>query len=221
MSTRAVTQALGLSLGILILISFVILTQLSHAQSGPTVISGKFYRFDVVATPTPGGLTDVSQSPSINDNGVVAFTGVTAAGNGIYLSDVSGAALRNITSSLTATNRFFTSTPQINNSNRVVAHERLVDAQIRHLLRRWDGSVMNPQPSVIIAGANFVGFNDFDVIYPFAGINNNNQAAFNAQKIQGPNVTEELVTARDRLSAAFPCQTRLRPCGLSLQTTVE
>jgi len=53
---------------------------------------------------------------------------------------------------------------------------------------------MNPQPSFIIAGANFVGFNDFDVIYPFAGINNNNQAAFNAQKKTGTTVTEELVT---------------------------
>lgn len=188
-------RALSLSLGTLIVISFVIVTHLSHAQSGPTVISGKTYRFDIVAEAGQGSLTDVSQSPSLNDKGVVAFTGVTAAGNGIYLSDVSGATLRNITSAFTSPSRVFTPSSQINNTNQVVAHDRLTDASgLHHLLRRWDGSPMNPQPSFIIAGANFVGFNDFDVIYPFAGINNNNQAAFNAQKKTGPTTTEELVT---------------------------
>jgi hypothetical protein len=102
-------------------------------------------------------LTDVQQSPSINDSGVVAFTGVTASGNNIYVSDTSGAALRNLTSNFTAPNRVFTPSPQINNTNQVIGHERFNDAQgLHHLLRRWDGSATNPQAPVIIAGSNLV-----------------------------------------------------------------
>jgi hypothetical protein len=195
MSTHSLLRVLGLSLAILIVISRFVVPNLSQAQGGPTVSSGKYYRFDVVAAAGQGGLTDVQQSPSINDSGVVAFTGVTASGNGIYVSDVSGATPRNLTSNFTAPNRVFTPSPQINNSNQVVAHERLTDAQgLHHLLRRWDGSPTNPQTATIIAGANFIGFNDFNFIYPFAGINNNNEAAFNAQKVVGPQANEELVT---------------------------
>ena len=195
MLTHSLLRVLGLSLAILIVISRFVIPHLSQAQGGPTVISGKYYRFDVVAAAGQGGFTDVQQSPSINDNGVVAFAGVTTSGNGIYVSDMSGATPRNLTSNFTAPNRVFTPSPQINNSNQVVAHERLTDAQgLHHLLRRWDGSLTNPQTPVIIAGANFLGFNDFNFIYPFAGINNNNDAAFNAQEVVGPQANEELVT---------------------------
>ena len=187
-------RALSLSLGTLI-VCFVIVTHLSHAQSGPTVISGRFYRFDVIAAAGQGGLTNVSQSPSLNENGVVAFTGVTTSGNSLFLSDVSGATPRNISSLFMAPTRLFTPSPQINNTNQVVAQDLFADAQGNHyLLRRWDGSPMNPQPAFIIAGANLQGLNDFNAIYSFAGINNNNQAAFNAQKVVGQQTEERLVT---------------------------
>jgi uncharacterized repeat protein (TIGR01451 family) len=195
MSTHSLLRILVLSLAILTIVSRFLVPNLSQAQGGPTVISGKYYRFDVVAAAGQGGLTDVQQSPSINDNGVVAFTGVTATGNGIYVSDVSGATLRNLTSNFTAPNRVFTPSPQINNSNQVVGHERLTDATgLHHLLRRWDGNPTNPQTPTIIAGANFTGFNDFSTIYPFAGMNNNNEAAFNAEELVGPQANQELVT---------------------------
>jgi uncharacterized repeat protein (TIGR01451 family) len=169
-------------------------TRLSRAQGGATIIYGKFYRFDVAAAPGQASLTDVSQSPSINDSGVVAFTGQTASGNGIFLSDLSGATPRNITSTFTSPSRFFTGTPQINNSNQVIAYDRLVDTSVRYLIKRWDGAAANPQPAVVVAGSNYVGLNDFDALYPFASVNNNNQAAFNAEKIVGATANEELVT---------------------------
>lgn len=195
MSTHSVLRILVLSIITLTVISRFLLPHLSQAQGGPTVISGKFYRFDVVAAAGQGGLTDVRQSPSINDNGVVALTGLTANGTGVFLSDVSGAALRNITTNFTAPNRTFTPSPQINNSNQVIAHDLAVDAQgNHHLMRRWDGNATNPQPPTIIAGANLLNLNDFFAIYPFAGINNNNEAAFNAEEVVGSQATEDLVT---------------------------
>jgi hypothetical protein len=195
MSTHSVPRIIVFSLTALIVISRFLIPHLSQAQGGPTVISGKFYRFDVVATAGQGGLTDVRQSPSINDNGVVALTGVTATGTSVFLSDVSGAALRNITANFMAPNRTFTPSPQINNSNQFIAHDLAVDAQgNHHLMRRWDGNATNPQPPTIIAGANLLNLNDFFAIYPFAGINNNNEAAFNAETVVGAQATEDLVT---------------------------
>lgn len=195
MSTHSVARIFVVSLTTLIIISRFLIPHLSQAQGGATVISGKFYRFDVVATAGQGGLTDVRQSPSINDNGVVALTGLTANGTSVFLSDTSGATLRNITANFMAPNRTFTPSPQINNSNQVIAHDLSTDAQgVHHLMRRWDGSATNPQPPTIIAGSNLLNLNDFSFIYPFAGINNNNEAAFNAQEVTGPQATEELVT---------------------------
>jgi uncharacterized repeat protein (TIGR01451 family) len=195
MSTRSLLRVLGFSLALLIAISRFVAPHLSQAQGGPTVISGKFYRFDVVAAQGQGGLTDVRQSPSINDNGVVAFTALTPTGTSVFLSDVSGATPRNITSNFMATNRTFTPSPQINNLNQVIAHDLAVDAQgNHHLMRRWDGNATNPQPPTIIAGANLLNLNDFFAIYPFAGINNNNEAAFNAETVVGAQATEDLVT---------------------------
>lgn len=195
MSTRSVARVVVLSLFTLIFISRFLIPHLSHAQGGATVISGKFYKFDVVAAAGQGGLTDVRQSPSINDSGVVALTGVTATGTSVFLSDMSGATLRNITTNFMALNRTFTPSPQINNSNQVIAHDISTDGQgVHHLMRRWDGNATNPQAPTIIAGSNLLNLNDFSFIYPFAGINNNNNAAFNAQEVAGSQATEELVT---------------------------
>ncbi len=82
------------------IISFILMSMLfalrgSHAQTPPTFISGKFYRFDVIATSGTGGLTGVFPGPSINDNGVVAFSGRTTGG-GVFVSPGAGV-LRNVT----------------------------------------------------------------------------------------------------------------------------
>ena len=42
-------RPLALSIAAIIVVSFVVVTHFSLAQSGPAIISGKFYRFDVIA----------------------------------------------------------------------------------------------------------------------------------------------------------------------------
>lgn len=59
MSNHSVVRVLVFSLTILIIISRFVVPDFTQAQGAPTVISGKYYRFDVVAAAGQGGLTDV------------------------------------------------------------------------------------------------------------------------------------------------------------------
>lgn len=61
MSTHSVPRILVLSIITLTVISRFLIPHLSQAQGGPTVISGKFYRFDVVAA---AGLDSFLLQPS-------------------------------------------------------------------------------------------------------------------------------------------------------------
>jgi hypothetical protein len=84
----------------------------SHAQS-PTIISGKFYKLDVIAASNEAPLTSVLAAPSINDNGVVSFIGQTTGGqNHVFIST----ALGSYSSVNTGTNLPLANNSQINNS---------------------------------------------------------------------------------------------------------
>ena len=77
-------QAVTLSLFFLALVSLLCATRISRAQA-PTIISGKFYKFDVIAASNEAPLTNLLAAPSINDNGVVSFIG-NAGGNNVFIS---------------------------------------------------------------------------------------------------------------------------------------
>src|SRR3712207_3532646 len=65
------------------------------AVAASTPSPSLYYRLDIVAQTGVGGLTNLGRNPSINDRGVVALTGSTAAGEAIFVGD-GAAAVRNI-----------------------------------------------------------------------------------------------------------------------------
>ena len=173
-------------ISLLSLIGLAVLLYLSPigwAQSSP-IISGRFYRFDVIAVDGTPGLTQVFQAPSINEQGAVSYVGRnTGAGGGIYVSKNSGVSPVLINPGLAGNpNRVVIGPSQINNSNQVLTKENDVSTTPQQqFLRRSDGNTTNS--SVIVTAANAPGgFNDWDDIWNGITLNNGNQAAWNARK---------------------------------------
>lgn len=160
----------------------LIFSRKSYAQSG-TVISGKFYKLDVIAVDGQPGLTNVFAAPSINENGAVSYVGRnTGAGGAVYVSKNLNTAPTLINPALAGSStRIVTGFSQINDLNQVVTRE--TDTSVipqPQFLRRFDGNTTNS--SVIIAAANGAGgFNDFSDIWVGISLNNINQAAWNAR----------------------------------------
>lgn len=159
------------------------LSPIGWAQSTP-IISGRFYRFDVIAVDGTPGLTQVFQAPSINEQGAVSYVGRnTGAGGGIYVSKNSGVSPVLINPGLAGSpTRVVIGSSQINNSNQVLTKENDTSTTPQQqFLRRSDGNTTNS--SVIVTAANgTAGFNDWDDIWNGITLNNNNQAAWNARK---------------------------------------
>jgi len=172
---------------LLAVVCIVIVTRTGWAQSGPVIISGKFYRLDVVAAVGQQGFTNIFGASSINNTGVVSFIGSTSTGaNGqIYKSSTAGDL------SAISFTAIFSGNVQINNVNQVVAHESiLTTTPPRNFIRRWDANSTNS--NVIIATArNPQTPTDFDQIYANPTMNSSNQAAFNVRR---GNTTNELAT---------------------------
>ena len=181
------------------IVSIVIVTRTSWAQTGPVIISGKFYRLDVVAAVGQQGMTNIFGSSSINNTGVVSFIGSTSTGaNGqIFKSNAAGDL------GAISFTQIFSGNVQINNANQVVAHESiLTTTPPRNFIRRWDATTTNS--FVIIATArNPSTPTDFDQIYANPSMNNSNQAAFNARR---GNTTNELVTGFNPTFSEAPFQ---------------
>lgn len=120
------TKLLIVSLVVVCLATFGIIyfANLSEAQTVPPSISGKFYKFDLVAQQGQNGIDFLSDLVSINDFGTVAFAAHPAANN----NSVSQLFIRKINSQVTAittptlpdgTDRRNFGSVQINNSERV------------------------------------------------------------------------------------------------------
>lgn len=180
-------RVIGLIAAVAIVSVIIILTHTSRAQSGPTIISGKFYKMDIVAAVGQQSLVDLFGSPSINNKGIVSFVGTTsnAAGGQIFASNVPGP-FRSISFSAA-----FSGNVQINNADQVVTLNTVLSTTPpRNYLRRWDANATNS--SVIIATAREpINPTDFDQIYGNPTINGSNQAAFNTRR---GNTTNELAT---------------------------
>lgn len=166
-----------LSSVLLALLALPLVTKRTEAQA-PSIVSGKFYKFDVIAASNEAPLTIVFAAPSINDNGVVSFIGQTnGAQNNVFISTALGTY-----SSINApgTNNVLEGNCQINNSKQIAVVER-VGAQ--RLLRIWDG---NTTDTSIVAAGSTAGFNDFAQIFPNPSVNNspnnNRQLAFSGQQ---------------------------------------
>jgi hypothetical protein len=147
----------------------------SQAQATPSIISGKFYKLDVIAASGESPLTTVLAAPSINDNGLVSFAGNTTNNvRHVFISEAPA-----FWRSVRQTNLMIGGNTQINNSNQIVAHD--TDAAQRMVLNIWDGNTSDSP--TIAAGANGGGgFNHFARFHPNQSLNNNGQLAFSGQE---------------------------------------
>jgi hypothetical protein len=57
------------------------------ASATPVVAPTPFYTFNVIAQKGQAGLTGIGNNVSINDQGIVAFVGQLASGEGLFVGD--------------------------------------------------------------------------------------------------------------------------------------
>lgn len=141
--------------------------QTTQAQTAVTTISGKFYRFEILATNGMSGITTINSS-SINDFGTITFN---TTGGGLFTAD-GRTALKNIASGDVRA-------PQINNTNQVIYRAFTGPLVSTGTLLRRDTNLPG-NPFTTIAGESSTAFPDFQVISDFPSLNNNTQAAFSA-----------------------------------------
>jgi len=151
-----------------VLVSFVILLvcisglklfEIAEAQTSPASISGKFYKFDLVAQQGQNGINGLSNLISINDSGTVAFTGHSASVPSGFLQQIFSHKINGQVTAITTPTlpdgtdwRAFGSI-QINNSEQIIAkHQRRKTGEFGGFaqeVRRWDGNAF--ESGVLIA----------------------------------------------------------------------
>jgi len=152
---------------------FLLLQPTGSAQSTATTISGKFYKFDVVAIQGQNSFASI-MSPSINDSGVIAFcAGRPGIGGGIFQRRINGP----ITELSTAFNLFsYLREVQINNNDQTVATVPFGQNSI-HGIYLIDGNNPGAFQPIAVPDENNYAFFDWP-----GSINNLNQAVFTGQR---------------------------------------
>lgn len=119
--------------------SLFLLAAVSMVSAQNSPIAGKFYEYYTVAS-TQGGTFTAVGPPSINDNGLVAFTGTTAAGQTIWVSDGHLIPPRNINPGQANLGRnFFDPQLQINTNNQVIAKDYIQG--VSQNIRLWNANL--------------------------------------------------------------------------------
>src|SRR5664279_3838840 len=148
-----------------------LLTGVSLLSAQNAAIPGKFYEYYTVASTQSGTFTALGP-PSINDNGLCAFMGQTAAGQTIWVSDGDFHPPRDINPSQANLGRnFFDPQLQINTINQVVAKDFIPGTSQN--IRIWDalatdsfvylGRAGNSQPYTALNGAPSINANGVGV----------------------------------------------------------
>lgn len=166
-----------------ILVTFLLASMITTVTNASV-----FYKFDVIAktgdSPSGGGgsLSALLNTVSINDKGMVAFSGTTPSGGSVFIGDMSTIPL-NISFSPPNISRSYRSGLQINNLNEVTALDRISGAT---LVRIWDGN--SPGSFQTIAKGNTAlgpsdpnySLYDFDAVFVTPSLNNNSEVVFPA-----------------------------------------
>jgi hypothetical protein len=115
---------------------WIFLLAAASLLSAQTPIPGKFYEYYTVASTSAGTFTALGP-PSINDNGLCAFTGTTAAGQTIWVSDGHLVPPRDINpGQANLGSNFFDPQLQINTASQVVAKDFIPGSSQN--IRVWD-----------------------------------------------------------------------------------
>ncbi|MFM8891422.1 MAG: GH25 family lysozyme [Planctomycetia bacterium] len=137
--------------------------------------------YSIVARAASLGLSSIGQGLSLNNNGVVAFTGTGAQGTGLYAGDGATTPVKNINPSFTGGTRKFSSFVQINDSNIVAAGETMsTGGTFSSFVRTW--SVATGAWTIVGKGTSTaspgVSFN----LVNLPSINNKGAVAYTATK---------------------------------------
>jgi hypothetical protein len=142
-----------------------------------TASASPFYDYKVVAITGQAGLTGIGDSPSINDHGDVAFVGVLAAGLGQGVFKGNGVGDPINISGFTGALRVYGRAVQINNNGKIVARDQFPGSPPSNFIRLWDANQLNTSDIIASGGP---AANDYDAVFAFPAVNNNNQVVFSA-----------------------------------------
>lgn len=126
------------------------------------------YDYTVFAQTGAGGITTIGPNVSINDNAVVAFQGSTANDNGLFAGDGTAAfPVKEVNPGYATGSSTYTQFLQINNSNLIVANERIPGPS--SFIQTWNantgasatiakgGTFLNTYSSVLFPAVNNTG----------------------------------------------------------------
>ncbi|MEZ6081648.1 MAG: hypothetical protein R3C56_40050, partial [Pirellulaceae bacterium] len=159
-----------------------------------------FYDFDIVAR-TGGNLTSIQPTASINDNGQVAFVGVSTEGQAVYVADGNGTP--KVVSFDPSATRTYGQEIQINNAGLVAAVDRVNGNPTGTRARTWDSN--SPGAFNIIARGTTPPSSllpdHFDIINSFTTLSNDGTVGFSAINDTAINVYASMTeVARDDFS---------------------
>ena len=111
----------------------------------------------LIASTKQGILNELGRGPSINNNGLVAFTGTNANGEGLYVGNGTvpkgGSLFRNINPQFSSDpDRMFGDYVQINDSGKVAARDQEGGSPFRTFVRVWDAQVSNSYVTIASGG---------------------------------------------------------------------
>jgi hypothetical protein len=155
-----------------------------------------------------GTLTSLGISPSINENGGVAFTGQIsnsggqALGSTVMFGNPGSSNITVVAPSYLDTRRTFDQALQINDSNQIICQDRFAGSPPSYYLRIWDGN--NPDSFNLVAKATNSSGDIFSAILGSPAMNAANNVVFSALDL---NFNQEL--ADTNLSPPPPINTTL------------
>ena len=168
-----------------------------RSQSGdqscvpPACWTGNFYQYELVAYTEEsvqvgnenGTLTGFGVSPSINEDGTVAFVGQVSVsgvdfGDTLFLGTAGSTALTAVAPNFLDFSRTFDDAVQINDGNQIVAQDRFSGSPPSTYLRVWDGN--NPDLYTIVTEATGSSHDKFKEVLTDPAINSSNGVAFSA-----------------------------------------
>ena len=182
LSTRAGGRCILRILVLLSLAPLLATPPIKAATAATLSCATPYFQCQVVGKVGQAGLTGLGREVSINDGGKVAFVGMVAEGQALFVADGT-AAPSNITSGPTHSTRSFAPNVHINNQDQVLAREEDVETG-RDLLRIWNGDSPDTIVKEVAQGG---GPGDpLVTVARDASMNNTAQVVYSAQRFSAP-----------------------------------
>jgi hypothetical protein len=166
-------------------------TSATQSCDPPACWTGNFYQFELVAYTgeniqagsLDGTFTGFGISPSVNENGAVAFVGqVSVTGVRLetlfFFGEAGSTSLTAVAPNFLDSSRTFDDAVQINDTNQIVAQDRFSGAPPSTYLRVWDGN--NPEQFTLVTEATGSSKDKFEALRTDPAIDASNIVALSA-----------------------------------------